>query len=223
MVYRKTSPLSATPRWQGAQRRIGLTGGIASGKSSVGRHLAELGLPVLDADVYAHEALAPGSSGSEMVLQRYGPTIGEPIRINQSATEQARGINRRALGQIVFNDPEERQWLEQLIHPLVRARFEAELTRLHHESTVVLMIPLLFEARLEELCSEIWVVNCEKKQQMERLMARDGLSTQDAAQRIQAQWPLRQKCQQADQVIENSGSPEELKGALQTLISLGGD
>ena len=189
----------------------------------MGRHLAELGLPVLDADVYAHEALAPGSSGSEMVLQRYGPTIGEPIRINQSATEQARGINRRALGQIVFNDPEERQWLEQLIHPLVRARFEAELTRLHHETTVVLMIPLLFEARLEELCSEIWVVNCEEKQQMERLMARDGLSTQDAAQRIQAQWPLRQKCQQADQVIENCGSPEELKGALQTLISPGGD
>ena len=218
-----TSPLSATPRWQGAQRRIGLTGGIASGKSSVGRHLVELGLPVLDADVYAHEALAPGSSGSEMVLQRYGPTIGEPIRINQSATEQARGINRRALGQIVFNDPEERQWLEQLIHPLVRARFEAELKRLHQEPTVVLMIPLLFEARLEELCSEIWVVNCEEKQQMERLMARDGLSTQDAAQRIQAQWPLRQKCQQADQVIENGGSPEELKGALQTLISLGGD
>ena len=223
MVYRKTSPLSATPRWQGAQRRIGLTGGIASGKSSVGRHLAELGLPVLDADVYAHEALAPGSSGSEMVLQRYGPTIGEPIRINQSATEQARGINRRALGQVVFNNPEERQWLEQLIHPLVRARFEAELTRLHHESTVVLMIPLLFEARLEELCSEIWVVNCKENQQMERLMARDGLSTQDAAQRIQAQWPLRQKCQQADQVIENSGSPEELKSALQALISLGGD
>ena len=223
MAYRMTSPLSATPRWQGAQRRIGLTGGIASGKSSVGRHLAELGLPVLDADIYAHEALAPGSPGSEVVLQRYGPPIAEPTQNNQSATDLARSINRRALGQIVFNDPEERQWLEQLIHPLVRARFEAELTRLHHESTVVLMIPLLFEARLEELCSEIWVVNCEDKQQMERLMARDGLSTQDAAQRIQAQWPLRQKCQQADQVIENCGSPEELKGALQTLISLGGD
>lgn len=223
MAYRMTSPLSATPRWQGAQRRIGLTGGIASGKSSVGRHLAELGLPVLDADVYAHEALAPGSPGSEVVLQRYGPPIAEPIQNNQSATEQARRINRRALGQIVFNDPEERQWLEQLIHPLVRARFEAELTRLHQEPTVVLMIPLLFEARLEELCSEIWVVNCEEKQQMERLMARDGLNTQDAAQRIQAQWPLRQKCQQADQVIENSGSPEELKSALQALINLGGD
>ena len=223
MVHQMTSPLSATPRWQGAQRRIGLTGGIASGKSSVGRHLSELGLPVLDADVYAHEALAPGSPGSEVVLQRYGPPIAEPIQNKQSATELPRRINRRALGQIVFNDPEERQWLEQLIHPLVRARFEAELTRLHHESTVVLMIPLLFEARLEELCSEIWVVNCEEKQQMERLMARDGLSTQDAAQRIQAQWPLRQKCQQADQVIENSGSPEELKSALQALINLGGD
>ena len=184
MTYRMTSPLSATPRWQGAQRRIGLTGGIASGKSSVGRHLAELGLPVLDADIYAHEALAPGSSGSEMVLQRYGPPIAEPTQNNQSATEQARRINRRALGQIVFNDPEERQWLEQLIHPLVRARFEAELTRLHHESTVVLMIPLLFEARLEELCSEIWVVNCSDKQQLKRLQQRDNLHGASASARI---------------------------------------
>ncbi|WP_231856433.1 dephospho-CoA kinase [Synechococcus sp. MIT S9508] len=210
--------MSATPRWQGTQRRIGLTGGIASGKSSVGSHLAELGLPVLDADIYAHEVLAPGSPGNTLVYQRYGPTIAEPINPAQRATEQDRSINRIALGQIVFNDPEERQWLEQLIHPLVRRRFEAELARLRHEPRVVLMIPLLFEARLDGLCSEIWVVHCEKEQQMERLMARDGLSVQDAARRIHAQWPLRKKCQHADRVIDNSGNPEAFKEVLETLI-----
>ena len=221
MFYLLSSPLSATPRWQGAQRRIGLTGGIASGKSSVGRHLAELGLPVLDADIYAHEVLAPGSPGSEIVCQRYGPTIEKPINQAQGATEQGRSINRIALGQIVFNDPEERQWLEQLIHPLVRRRFEAELTRLRREPTVVLMIPLLFEARLEGLCSEIWVVHCKEKQQMERLMARDGLSVEDAARRIHAQWPLRKKCQHADLVIDNSGNPQAFKEVLHKLIRAG--
>ena len=218
MFYLPSSLLSATPRWQGTQRRIGLTGGIASGKSSVGRHLAELGLPVLDADIYAHEVLAPGSPGSKLVYQRYGPTIAEPINPAQRATEQDRSINRIALGQIVFNDPEERQWLEQLIHPLVRRRFEAELARLRQEPRVVLMIPLLFEARLDGLCSEIWVVHCEEEQQMERLMARDGLSVQDAARRIQAQWPLCKKCQQADRVIDNSGNPQAFKEVLHKLI-----
>ena len=211
-------PLSATPRWQGAQRRIGLTGGIASGKSTVGSHLAELGLPVLDADIYAHEVLAPGSPGSEIVWQRYGPTIAEPINPAQGATEQARSINRITLGQIVFNDPEERQWLEQLIHPLVRRRFETELARLRQEPRVVLMIPLLFEAGLEGLCSEIWVVNCEEEQQIDRLMARDGLSLQEAAQRIRAQWPLRKKCQHADRIIDNCRNPEAFKDVLETLI-----
>ena len=211
-------PLSATPRWQGAQRRIGLTGGIASGKSSVGSHLAELGLPVLDADIYAHEVLAPGSLASKIVCQRYGQTIEEPISQVQGATEQGPRINRSTLGQMVFNDSEERQWLEQLIHPMVRRRFETELTRLHQESTVVLMIPLLFEADFGGLCSEIWVVNCQEEQQIERLIRRDGLSVQEATKRIQAQWPLRKKCQHADRVINNCGNPEAFKEVLETLI-----
>ena len=213
--------MKATPRWKGAQRRIGLTGGIASGKSSVGRNLAELGLPVLDADIYAHEALTPGSLSSEIVLQRYGKTIEEPINKVQEEAEQVRSINRHALGQIVFHHPEERQWLEKLVHPLVQRRFKAELIRLHQESTVVLMIPLLFEASLEGLCSEVWVVNCSEKQQIERLVARDGLSVQDASQRINAQWPLRKKCQLADLVIDNCGNPGAFKEVLQRLIRPG--
>jgi dephospho-CoA kinase len=179
------------------QRRIGLTGGIASGKSTVGRLLAARGLPVLDADGYAREALAPGSPGAQAVLARYGT------------------LDRAALGRIVFADAAERQWLEQLVHPLVRARFAAELERLAAAPVVVLMIPLLFEAGLEELCSEVWLVDCDEAQQLARLMARNGLSAAEARARIAAQWPLARKRTLADVVLNNRGGPQQLEGQLE--------
>ncbi len=179
------------------QRRIGLTGGIASGKSTVGRLLAARGLPLLDADGFAREALAPGSPGAQAVLARYGT------------------LDRAALGRIVFADAAERQWLEQLVHPLVRARFAAELERLAAAPVVVLMIPLLFEAGLEAFCSEIWLVDCNEEQQLQRLMARNGLSTAEAQARIAAQWPLARKRALANVVLDNRGTPEQLEGQLE--------
>ena len=183
-----------------AARRIGLTGGIASGKSSVGRLLAAQGLPLLDADVYAREALAPGSPGGQAVLERYGAGVRAP----------GGAIDRAALGQIVFSDGAERRWLEELVHPLVRARFAAELEALVAEPLVVLVVPLLFEAGLETLCSEVWLVDCDETQQLQRLMARDGLGEADARARIAAQWPLARKRQLADVVLNNRGGPEQL-------------
>jgi len=195
-----------SPRWTGTQRRIGLTGGIASGKSTLAHWLGQQGLPVLDADAYARDALAPGTTAAQTVLERFGETV------------RARGhssglpvIDRGALGQIVFHAPEERRWLEELVHPLVRQRFEAELANLAAEPAVVLMIPLLFEAGLEGLCSEIWLVDCEPEQQLQRLMERDRLSEADAQARINAQWPLRRKRGLADQLIENRGGQNELE------------
>jgi len=199
-------------RWQGEQRRIGLTGGIASGKSSVGRVLEQQHhLPLLDADVFAREALAAGSAGTQAVLQRYGTAV----------QEQSGVINRRALGAIVFNNPSEREWLEQLVHPLVRQRFDAELERLAEVPVVVLVIPLLFESGLEVICSETWLVDCDEAQQLERLMQRDQLSEQEATARIQAQWPLTRKRELADQVISNRGTPNELAAALQRSLQAG--
>ncbi len=179
------------------QRRIGLTGGIASGKSTVGRLLAARGLPLLDADGFAREALAPGSPGAQAVLARYGT------------------LDRAALGRIVFADAAERQWLEQLVHPLVRARFAAELERLAAAPVVVLMIPLLFEAGLERLCSEVWLVDCDEAQQLQRLMARNGLSAAEARARIAAQWPLARKRTLADVVLDNRGGAQQLEGQLE--------
>ena len=191
------------PRWQGQQRRIGLTGGIATGKSTVGRLLEAEGLPVLDADQYAREALAPGSPGAAAVLERFG----DAVRTSGTGPE-CPTIDRGALGSIVFSNPTDKRWLEQLVHPLVRQRFELALAELAAESAVVLMIPLLFEAGLQELCSEIWLVDCDEKQQLERLMQRDGLGQEAAEMRIKAQWPMRDKRQQSDVVINNSVTSE---------------
>jgi dephospho-CoA kinase len=188
-------------------RRIGLTGGIATGKSSVAKCLAaDYGLTVLDADRFARDALAPGTEATMAVLRRYGAAV----QAEDSSTNLAT-IDRAALGRIVFADAKERRWLEQLVHPLVRARFSATLASLEDRSVVVLMIPLLFEAGLEPLCSEVWVVNCgDETEQLKRLMARDQLTSQEAQARFGAQWPMAAKLSRADVVIDNSGPPSSL-------------
>jgi dephospho-CoA kinase len=103
----------------------------------------------------------------------------------------------------VFKEPNERQWLEKLIHPLVRERFTTELNAIRDTPEVVLVIPLLFEAGLGSLCSEVWVVACDPEQQQLRLMQRDGLSPEEARARMEAQWSLEQKTAMADRVIDN--------------------
>jgi dephospho-CoA kinase len=215
------------PRWSGRQRRIGLTGGIATGKSAVGRLLEERhGLPVLDADRFAREALAPGSPGARAVLERYGNQL-RPGTEGSAAGEETGGstpsghncdagvmIDRVALGRIVFAHPLERRWLEELVHPLVRQRFLAELQRLAEVPTLVLMVPLLFEAGLESLCSEVWLVDCNENQQLERLIGRDQLSEAEARARIEAQWPLARKRTLVDRCIDNSGDLQALEQAV---------
>ena len=197
-----------TPGEKTPQRRIGLTGGIASGKSSVGRWLEQQGIPVLDADVYSRRALAAGTEASRTVLTRYGAQV---------ASSSSDGIDRAALGRIVFKDRSERQWLEELVHPLVHQAFSSDLSDHREEPVVVLMIPLLFEAGLERLCSETWVVSCSPKQQLARLIQRDGLSELEARSRISSQIPLEQKEQMADHVIDNSRTHVELIRSLEKL------
>ena len=191
------------------QRRIGLTGGIASGKSSVAALLKKRGCPVLDADLYAREALTPVTSASNAVVSRYGK------RVIRDGTSE---IDRAGLASIVFNDPNERSWLEQLVHPIVQRRFDDELRALPDAPIVVLMIPLLFEAGLEAWCSEIWVVRCTALQQKERLMARNNYTDTEATERIAAQWPIDIKVQRADSVINNIGLIDDLNDQLDALL-----
>ena len=177
-----------------AKRLIGLTGGIATGKTTVSNYLAEkYHFPVLDADVYAKEAVTRDSHILQAIFTRYGDQVKLPDG----------NLDRPALGEIIFNNPSEKQWLEAQIHPFVRDRFAQELPRTTSD-TVVLAIPLLFEAQLTDMVTEIWVVSCDRSLQIVRLQQRNGLTSQQAQTRIDNQLPLASKVLLADVVLDNN-------------------
>jgi dephospho-CoA kinase len=180
------------------QRIIGITGGIATGKSTVSEYLnTAYGLPVLDADIYAREALTEDLIAA--IAARYGDRI----------LRRDRTLDRTELGRIIFQDAAERHWLEAQIHPYVRDRLQAEAEQ-HQPSTVIMVVPLLFESGMQDLVTETWVVACAAEQQLERLMQRNHLSQSEAELRIASQMPLAQKIAIADLVIDNSDSAAEL-------------
>ena len=179
------------------KRIIGLTGGIGTGKSTVSNYLAERHFPVFDADIYARVAVQPGSAILSQIAARYGASI--------LLTDGS--LNRQHLGEIVFNNPDERSWLEQQIHPYVRQRLENDLNSISQsDATVVMVIPLLFEAGMTDLVNETWVVYCSPTQQLERLRERDRLNLAQAQARINSQMPLQEKCDRADVVLDNTST-----------------
>jgi dephospho-CoA kinase len=179
------------------KRIIGLTGGIGTGKSTVSDYLSERHLPIFDADIYARVAVQPGSAILSQIAARYGAGI--------LLTDGS--LNRQRLGEIVFSNPDERSWLEQQIHPYVRQRLENDLNSISQsDATVVMVIPLLFEAEMTDLVNEIWVVYCSPEQQLERLIGRDRLNLAQAQARINSQMPLQEKCDRADVVLDNTST-----------------
>ena len=181
---------------------LGLTGGIASGKSAVARELTRLGALVVSADGLAHQAMEKGTPGWEEVRDAFGHWVLGP----------GGEIDRARLGQIVFNDEKARRRLEGILHPRVIQRMEA-ITRDKEgdNGLLVFEVPLLFEAGLEDMFDQVWVVAVDGETQAERLMARDGLTEAEAQARIEAQMPLAEKRQRADAVIDNSGGIEDTK------------
>jgi dephospho-CoA kinase len=176
------------------QRLIGLTGGIATGKTTVSNYLRDrYGFPILDADIYAKEAVEINSPIFQKIVKRYGSEI----------QLENRALNRTKLGDIIFNDTDEKAWLEDQIHPYVRKRFQEVIDSLDNQ-IIVLSIPLLIEANLTHLVSEIWVVFCDYEQQIQRLQQRNHLTQQQAIARIENQLPLTEKIARADVVLDNS-------------------
>lgn len=180
------------------RRRIGLTGGIASGKSTVAAQLAELGAVVIDADVLAREVVAPGTPGLAAIVDRFGRGV---LGLDGS-------LNRPGLGAIVFADPAARRDLEAIIHPAVRARAAELEAAAPAEAIVVHMIPLLVETGQQALFDAVWVVDCAPEDQIARMAARDGLTRADAEARITAQASREHRLAAADVVIDSSGSRE---------------
>ena len=201
-------------RWEGKQRRIGITGGIASGKTIIGNFLFQAKKwPIIDADLYAHEALKAESQISKKVLFRYGN------KIIQKSTKNDQTINRKELAKIIFKNDNEKQWLEGIIHPFVHKRIEEELEKLKSNSVIILVIPLLFEKNYTKLCSEICYVDCTRTMQLKRLQSRDKLSLEEANQRIDAQWNNAFKKKFADHIITNSNNDETWKMELKKLYN----
>jgi len=179
-------------------RLVGLTGGIASGKSAVADLLADHGAVVIDADLLAHEVTAPGSQALAEIAARFGADLVSP----------AGALDRAALAQIVFADPEARADLERITHPRIRARSQERISAAIADGAplVVYSAPLFFEAMLETWIPEVIVVDVDPETQRQRLTARDGA---EALARIESQLPLEEKRARASYLIDNRGTPAE--------------
>ncbi len=179
---------------------IGLTGGIASGKSTASAYIEEQGFKVLDADVYARKVTEKDSPGYHKIIETFGKDI----------LDDDEEIDRAALGKIIFNDPEERQKLNDISHPEIRRMMNADQDAFLKENHVFLDIPLLFENGLDEKCDLTVTVYVTRENQLERLMSRNGLSEADAAARIDSQMALEEKKILSDRVFDNNGDKENL-------------
>eukprot|EP01134_Creolimax_fragrantissima_P004672 CFRG4672T1 len=180
---------------------IGLTGGIASGKSTVSSYLTSLNIPVVDADKVAREAVQPGQPALKQIREAFGDDF-----ICEDGN-----LDRAKMGSLVFTDVAARTKLNSITHPAIQKlmlkRILTHFCKGHR--MIVLDTPLLFESKtLLKICSKIVCVYCDPDQELERLMKRDGLEIKDAKNRIEAQMPLEDKARQSDYVIDNSGSIE---------------
>ncbi|MEQ1801152.1 MAG: dephospho-CoA kinase [Gammaproteobacteria bacterium] len=180
--------------------RIGLTGGIASGKSTVAEMFAALGVPVIDTDVIARDVVAPGTPGLASVVTTFGPGV--------LGTDGA--LDRRRLRSLVFDDPGQRQRLEAILHPRILERMEA-LSAASGGPYQVLVIPLLFESGLETRVDRVLLIDCSESVQRERLMVRDGESAAGADRILSAQLDRQTRLDRADDVLVNAGSVDELR------------
>jgi dephospho-CoA kinase len=183
------------------RRRVGLTGGVGSGKSTVSAMLAELGAVVIDADLLAREVVAPGSDGLTAVVEAFGPTV-------LTATGE---LDRPALGAVVFADEVARRRLEAIIHPLVRARGAELEAAAPAEAVVVHDIPLLAETGQADAFDAVVVVDVPVEVQMERMVRLRGMSPQEAQSRVAAQATREQRRAVATYVIDNTGTLEDLR------------
>lgn len=190
---------------------IGLTGGIATGKSTVSAMFKDMGIPVIDTDAIAHDALSPNAETYRILIDTLGEAILAPDKT----------INRNTLGKMLFNDPVVRKQVNEIIHPYVRQVVDTELTRLKalNHPFIVVDVPLLFETNFHTLCDVTVFVYAKQYQQIERMMARDHIDEAYAKQKLKAQLPLSKKRTLADFVIDNSQSIIQTKKAFQKLMA----
>jgi dephospho-CoA kinase len=184
-------------------RPIGLTGGIACGKSTLAEGLRTRGWHVIDTDQIARDVIAPGGAAWKNVVDAFGPSILQPDK----------SIDRKVLGRLVFADPSARATLNEITHPAIRSVWQRELeerARTHPTQALAVMIPLLFECELERLFPVVWCVGASRATQLRRLVAR-GLTSEEAAQRLASQMPVPDKMARASLAFWGEGTPAALQ------------
>ncbi|SFE68721.1 dephospho-CoA kinase [Alteribacillus iranensis] len=189
---------------------IGLTGGIASGKSMIAEELKQRGFPVIDADNIAREIVEPGEEAYHQIVNKFGKEI----------LQENGEIARKKLGQIIFTDESKRKQLNQIMHPSIRKRMLERKEELLEDGvkTIVFDIPLLVENKLQFMVDKVLLVYVNEEIQKERLMKRDGQGEEDALQRISSQMPLKDKKHHADAIIDNNGTKEQAIHQLERLL-----
>lgn len=189
---------------------IGLTGGIASGKSTVSELLTAHGFKIVDADIASRKAVEKGSEGLEQVRSTFG----------EEAIDEDGNMNREYVGDIIFNYPEKRLELNEIVHPIVRTIMEQEKEAFLKDGYNVIMdIPLLYENELQDTVDEVWLVYTSESIQIDRLMQRNDISMEDAKARVYSQISIDKKCRMADHVIDNRDSKLDLKQNLEQLLT----
>lgn len=188
---------------------IGLTGGIASGKSTASAYIEDRGYPILDADKFARKATAKSGPSYNGIIEAFG----EDILMEDGE------IDRKKLGTVIFNDPEQRKVLNELVHPEVRRMMNEERDRLVQKSHVFLDIPLLFENGLDDQCDITLTVYVDESIQKARLMERNGLTEAEADSRIGSQMPLADKRDKSDFMLDNSGTRENLYDQIERFLT----
>ncbi|WP_312471109.1 dephospho-CoA kinase [Neobacillus sp.] len=190
---------------------IGLTGGIASGKSTVSNMLKEMDISIIDADVESRLAVEKGEPAYLKIIAEFGKEI----------LLEDEEIDRQKLGSIIFHHSEKRKLLNDIVHPEVRRRMnkQIEVAKLNKEKVIVLDIPLLFESKLTNMVDKTILVYVDNETQLQRLIERNNLTTVDAEARIRSQMPLSEKVKLADEVIDNNGSVMDTKKQLIDILN----
>jgi dephospho-CoA kinase len=189
---------------------VGLTGGIGSGKSTVSKYLRELGATIIDADVLAKELVLPNSPAWKEIINHFGKDI----------LDENGFLKRKKLGEIIFQFPNERKVLNEILHPRIKEKTEELIKQYCQQEAIPLLVvdaPLLIETGMSDMVDEVWVVVIPEELQLKRLKERDNLSAQDAQKRLEAQMPFAEKLKYAHRVIDNSGGIEETREKIRSL------
>jgi len=195
------------------QRRIGLTGGIASGKSTITNYIRiNKNIPIVDADNLSRELTKPNTYGYQKILDYFGNQIID----NKNNKEQE--INRTLLRKIIFKHSESKKWIEKLLHPLIKEKMIEECNQYKNNQTILMVIPLLFEANFKDICTEIWLVKCPSELQKKRLIKRDKISEKEAYEIINFQLSFEKKRKLSDIILDNSDDQNKWINTIKELL-----